>query len=374
MMVKATEYYNLEKAAEVLSISPAEVNGLREQGKLRGFRDGGTWKFFKEEVDARLAEKIKARSGANGGHKPGDSDFDLKDIASSSSFDVLMEEAALPDDSDLVSVAPIRPSSDLDLAALDQDDELSLAEETQISSLVVPKKAKPAMVVEPSSIVVQAEEDSSALLLASEGEVDVLEDEASILEAGSSSPQLGLAGDSGFDVLVAGEEESVLLVDDERTETVGGVAQEFELEPSPNMLADDDSESSSQVIAIDAFSELGQEGAPFEQQEQQDDGFGSIDFTGFDSGIQQAPAAGNDPFGTGGDAFAAPIAAVSPPKAAAPAEEYSTGVLVSMVFALVVMLLTGVMLIDNMVHMWSWGEPFILNSILMDAISGVFGL
>jgi excisionase family DNA binding protein len=368
MMVKATEYYNLEKVAEVLSVPTAEVNRLREQGKLRGFRDGSTWRFQKGEVHSYLAESIKARSGANGGNSPGDSDFELDGSASSSSFDVLMEEAALPDDSDLVSVSPTRPSSDLDLAALDQDDELSLAEETQISSLVVPKKAKPA--VEPSSIIVQDDEDSSALLLAPAGEIDVLEDEASVLEAGSS-PQLGLAGDSGFDVLVAGEEdEGILLVDEEKTEAVGFVAQEFELEPSPSMLDGDDSESSSQVIAIDAFAEVGQEADPFGRQ---DDAFDA--FTGFDSDIHQAPAAttSSDPFGTG-DALATPIAVVSPPKAAAPAEEYSTGMLIALVAAVFVMLFPGMMLIDNMTHMWSWNEPFILNSILMDTISGLFGL
>jgi len=370
MMVKSsTEYYNLEKVAEVLSVPAAEVNRLREQGKLRGFRDGNTWRFQKGEVHSYLAESIKAR-GANGGHNPGDSDFDLDGSASSSSFDVLMEEAALPDDSDLVSVAPTRPSSDLDLAALDQDDdELSLAEETQISSLVVPKKAKPA--VEPSSIVVEDDEDSSALLLAPAEEIDVLEDEASVLESGGSSPQLGLAGDSGFDVLVAGEEENILLVDEEKEEAVGLVAQEFELEPSPSMLDGDDSESSSQVIAIDAFAEVGQEADPFGQQ---DDTFDA--FTGFDSDIHQTPAAttSSDPFGTG-DAFsAAPIVAVSPSKAAAPAEEYSTGMLVALVAAVFVMLFPGIMLVDNMTHMWSWNEPFILNSILMDTISGLLGL
>jgi len=384
-MIKAgSEYYNLEKVAEVLSIGTAEVNRLREQGKLRGLRDGNTWKFFKEEVHNYLAEAIKARSGS-GVRKPGESDFDLGDgpTSASSSFDLLMEDAALPDDSDLVSVTPARPASDLDLAALDQDDELSLAEETQISSLVVPKKAKPkdeASSVSSSVIPVQGKEDSSAVILG-EVEVDVLEDEASVLDvAGGSSPQLGLAGDSGFDVLVAGDDDSILLVDDEKTEAVMSVPPpvmpEFELVPSQTVLGDDDSESSSQVIAIDAFAGMGQDADPFGQQ---DSGFGGMDF-GFDNGFQQAPqqasheAANNDPFGTASDVFTAPIAAVAPKAPAKPVEEYSTGTLVSLAVALVVMLLSGVMLIDTMVRMWSWDEPFILNSVLMGTISGLFGL
>ena len=370
MMSKVVaEYYNLEKVAEVLSVSAAEVNRLREQGKLRGLRDGNTWKFFKEEVHTYLADAIKARSGSANEHQPGESDFDLGGTSSSSSFDVLMEDAALPDDSDLVAVAPARPSSDLDLAALDQDDELSLAEETQISSLVVPKKPK--QKVEPVSVVVE-DEDSSALILATTGESDA--DEASVLEAGGSSPQLGLAGDSGFDVLVAGQEDSGILVVEEPTAVTVPPAPEFELVPPPKVLDDDDSESSSQVIAIDAFAGLGQETAdPFGQQ---DDSFGA--FAGFDSDTEQTTptAAKSDPFGTAApDAFnfAAPVATVTP-KTVVPPSEYSTGILVSLVFALAAMLLPGLMLIDTMVHMWSWGEPFILNSILMDTISGAFGL
>ena len=373
MMVKlSAEHYNLEKVAEVLSLTPAEVNGLREQGKLRGFRDGTTWKFPKEEVHTFLAEKIKARGGTNGAHQPGESDFDL--AGGSSSFDLLMEDAALPNDSDLVAVAPVRLSSDLDLAALDND-ELSLAEETQISSLVVPKKIKPKdtpVPAEPSSVIVQDDEDSSALILAKD-DVDALMNEASVLEAGGSSPQLGLAGDSGFDVLMAGEDEDILHVDKESASMPDPIVEDFDLEPSPKLPGDDDSESSSQVMSIDITEMGGQSAEPFGQP---DDDFDP--FNGFGSGIHQASApsvsaASSDPFGTG-DVFVTPVAVAPPPKAAAPVEEYSTGILIALAAAVFVMFFPGVMLIDTMVHMWSWGEPFILNSIWMDTISGLFGL
>ena len=387
MMVKAsTEYYNLEKVAEVLSVSTAEVNRLREQSKLRGFRDGANWKFLKEDVHSYLAESIKARNaGAGGIGTSGDSGFDLAGgSASASSFDLLMEEAALPDDSDLVSVAPARPKSDLDLAALDPDDELSLAEETQISSLVVPKKTN--KTEEPSSKISLAKErDSSALVLASStGASDVdLNDEMSVLGAGGSSPQLGLAGDSGFDMLVAGEDENIFEVDeksdivaasleeenmfevDEKTDVADA---EFKLEPSPAGL-DDNSESSSQVIAID----VGLAGGGADA-----DSFGTDfgDFAGFDSGLQQGPPpVANDPFGTAGASFdtAAPVVSVMPKKPAASTEEYSTGMLVALVCAFVVMLPAGLMLLDTMLHIWSWDDPYILKSGLMEPIANWIG-
>ena len=375
MMVKATDYYNLEKVAEVLSVSTAEVNRLREQNKLRGFRDGGNWKFLKEEVHTYLAAAIKARNGNGNGKRAGDSDFDLGgDLASSSSFDLLVEDAALPGESDLISVAPTKPKSDLDLAALDQDSDLALAEETQVSSFI-PKKAKKA---EESSSV--AMEDSSSLLLDDSSallepdpevhEVDF--DDESVLEADGSSPQLGLAGESAFDVLVAADDSELLALDEEKTE-ISNLVQEFSLQPSAKKPGDDDSESSSQVIAIDVGIEVaGQDHDPF--------GGDNFDF-GFDSDVQPAaPAAGvADPFGGVAaspipDAFAAPAVSVTPKKAVAAEEEYSTGVMASLVAALVVMLLAGVMLIDTMVHLWSWGEPFVLNSMLMGTIGGLFGL
>jgi len=370
----STEYYNLEKVAEVLSVSTAEVNRLREQSKLRGFRDGSNWKFNKEDVHTYLAESIRARSG--NGHKPSDSGFDLAgESASASSFDLLMEEAALPADDQLVSAASAHPKSDLDLAALDHD-ELALAEETQISSLVVPKKAKtPAAVPENNMFQVVPDEDSSALVLGS-ADSDALDDHESVFEISGSSPQLGLAGDSGFDVLTVGEtgNDTDVVLPEEKTETLKPSVVEFELEPPPPALGDDNSESSSQVIAID----VGLAGEAQSADALGQDGFEN--FLDFDSGVQAPPAASAtaDPFGSGvsslPDVFTAPAATVSSKKAAVEKEEYSTGMLIALISALVVMLLPGLMLIDTMIHMWSWSDPFMLNSLLMGTIAGWFGL
>lgn len=60
-----SNYYNLEKAAEVLGVSAGELNRLREKGKIRAFRDGSAWKFRKEDIDNHLADTIKARSSSS---------------------------------------------------------------------------------------------------------------------------------------------------------------------------------------------------------------------------------------------------------------------------------------------------------------------
>ena len=73
-----SDYYNLEKAAEVLGKTPGDLNRLRESGKIRAFRDGSAWKFRKEDIDNYLAEELRQKG-------------------SSSSFD---DEGLLTDDSD----------------------------------------------------------------------------------------------------------------------------------------------------------------------------------------------------------------------------------------------------------------------------------
>jgi len=404
MVKPGSEYYNLEKVAEVLSVSTAEVNRLREQSKLRGFRDGSNWKFLKDDVHNYLAASIKARSADANGKKSGDSDFDLAgDEDSFSSFDSLIEDAALLGDSDLVSIAPAQPKSDLDLAALDHDSDLALAEESHVSAIAVAKDT-PVPQESLKSAVVQeddGQEDSSALLLAADDldssavllepepefhEVDL--DGESILEAEGSSPQLGLAGDSGFDILLAAddavadkadEEENIMQLEEANTEAVSFAADDFELEPSQIMMDADDSESSSQVMAID----VGLAG-----ESHDDDPFGGGDdfdfMVGFDSGAAPSPhpieAPASDPFGMGApdspmsDVFTPPIVSAAPKKAAQQEAEYSTGMLITLACALAALLLPGIMLIDTMAHMWSWNEPFILNSILMDTISSVLGL
>ncbi len=45
------KFVKLEEAAEQLSISTDHLNALREDGKLRAYRDGASWKFRTEEIE-----------------------------------------------------------------------------------------------------------------------------------------------------------------------------------------------------------------------------------------------------------------------------------------------------------------------------------
>lgn len=89
-------YYTLEKTAEILEMNPGDVNRLREQGKLRAFRDGAAWKFRKEDVEKFLTDMIRARSAS------ASSDYDLLSnendeegptmLADSAAFDSMLKE------------------------------------------------------------------------------------------------------------------------------------------------------------------------------------------------------------------------------------------------------------------------------------------
>ena len=53
-------YLSLEEAAKKLGISADRLVDLRSQGKVRGFRDGASWKFPEDAVD-QLAEDWRVK-------------------------------------------------------------------------------------------------------------------------------------------------------------------------------------------------------------------------------------------------------------------------------------------------------------------------
>lgn len=79
----ATNYLPLEEAAKQLGISPDRLVEMRSQGKLRGFRDGASWKFPTDEIE-RLKDDLLDDPGLSGlgsdvglGEEPGGSDVAL---------------------------------------------------------------------------------------------------------------------------------------------------------------------------------------------------------------------------------------------------------------------------------------------------------
>jgi hypothetical protein len=126
---------------------------------------------------------------------------------------------------------------------------------------------------------------------------------------------------------------------------------------------DEDSESGSQVIALDAEAEGGQVGAGPSMAAMLDEDITGEPAIGFEAG--PAPSLGRPTF-----AEAAPVGAAA---AALPEAPYSTGVIVAMAFCVVFLALAGMMSFDLLRNMWSWQQPYNFNSALMDMLVGLFG-
>lgn len=83
----------LEEAAKTLGISPDELNNLRENREIYGYRDGASWKFKPEDVE-RLAQELAER----GPNRPSDSSslaVDLSDSDDEGDDIVLLSESGL---------------------------------------------------------------------------------------------------------------------------------------------------------------------------------------------------------------------------------------------------------------------------------------
>jgi len=86
------DFVPFEEAKKRLGKTDAELQEMIKKGELRAFRDGGTWKFRQEDIDAK--------SGAPAGAKAGEGEKDAGDTLMSIDADILFaEEEEVPADS-----------------------------------------------------------------------------------------------------------------------------------------------------------------------------------------------------------------------------------------------------------------------------------
>ncbi|MBQ9873718.1 MAG: helix-turn-helix domain-containing protein [Thermoguttaceae bacterium] len=258
-------YYTLEKTAEMLEMNPGEVNKLREQGKLRAFRDGSAWKFREEDVKEFLTEMIKTRTSNASEFLSSDDDTEGPTmLADSAAFDSMLDGVG---DSSFGS----EPSG-LSLSKDEADDDFKLVEEEspltdgstpltdEHSALVEDAPAENA--ASPSSVDLAGSQNSDDDLLhigdgASDSGLSLLDEpdvggsnvdlggEDVVLGggsgSGSSSSGLDLTGDSGLAILGGSDEDFQL------SEAVSEPVDDSSSQP-----ASDEVESKSQPLVVDA--------------------------------------------------------------------------------------------------------------------------
>ncbi len=346
----AQNYYNVERAAEILGVTPDDVRKMRERNELHGYRDGANWKFKAEDVE-RFA---KARSVSSG-----DDDLLLDDST--------INQPGTGSSGAMIGATDKGIGSDIQFAAMDSgiksgsashgsESDLKLVDDDILDSR--PKLAKG----RGSDASNALGGDDLVLSPSSDGvSSDIRDSGIALLDPRDS----GLALDEPIDLGPGGDDDGLQLGEDD---LLVGKDDDFLLTP----LAagdEDDTESGSQVIALD--SEPSSEdaatiiGTPSKanlvamlDEDMAPMGMGALSVA---PTLPAMGAAAGTPLGLG----TTPIEMV-PPVEALPEEPYSV-LQVLMLSACVVVLAFGTaMMFDLVRNMSSWGTPYEINSSLMD--------
>ena len=417
-----SQFYDITKAAEVLGLKPADVQLLREQNKLHGFRDGASWKFKAEEVQNYLAESIKAKHSqpedddlvlGGSAEVAGGSDLELgtgsSDLqlgAGSSDLELGAGSSDLQLGAGSSDLELGEGSSDLELGAGGSDLELgmdssdleltetefeppggsgiNLGQEGQgasSSDLDLDLTLDQDVSLGESDIALASEEKAEG---GSDLEVaaDVLDDEDLVLGGSGAGSDVTIGGDSGISLVdpadsgLSLEEPLDLTGEDDESLELGEddmlTLEEDDLDATTELQTDDefnltpleevgDDESGSQVIALDTEddSALGEAmPAMLDEDAGEPIGFEAVEAPATDMGAV-----------VGAAAAAGPMPAAAPALQEAP---YSGMVVWLGLFPCTLMLvLAGIMSFDLVRNMWSWEGAATINSTLLDMLKGM---
>ncbi len=426
----AGKFVELNEAAKMIGVSPDELIELRSKGEIFGYRDGASWKFKLEEVERVLAERAGGpRRGSDSSVMSADDEEFITGLSSKllaekaqeESGSILVSEEELgisatggstiigkgktkPSDSDiqLASDSSIVPGSDklieapgskLQLGA-DAGDVLSGSDikikggsGTGDMPVAKPGSSGGGLDLGPTLSLDEREESDSDSALddvrldRGPGGTGSGKGSDVTLGAGDSGINLkpadsGLSleeeplelGGSGVDSLELPEDEEVISLDAEAADpdqaTQLKADNEFLLAPGDK--AEDESDSGSQVIALEDSEAFDQDAATM-------------------LGAQQAaPVLTADAFQPiGADLGAAGMAtpgmamgAGQPVYVQVPAQEipYSWPQVASLGLVAMLLALCGMLMTDVMLMMWSYNEPASASTAVMDFFIKTFNL
>ncbi|MGA2618407.1 MAG: helix-turn-helix domain-containing protein [Thermoguttaceae bacterium] len=409
------KYYNLKETAKVLGLSEGDVKQMLEQRQLHGYRDGTDWKFKVEDVERVAHERAKSPPPAAESDDGGDvlaSEIELghSDPGLSGTVIGTSKGKAVADsdirlaDSD-IKLAPSgidlgqerKPAGKDDVAAkVSQFEELDLTLDQDLSledaSAAPPAAKGAAKKPAPKAAAPKAAAPKAAAPAAGDSAIDLaskpLEDDDLVLGGSGTGSDITIGGDSGISLvdpadsglsleaplnLAGAGEESLELGEDDLLAAAEGEApaalkseDDFQLTPMEDTADSDESESGSQVIALDTEAE-GDEAATMVAA-------GGGVAAMLDEDLGTMPGAGLLPAGDVGLAGQADIVALDQLAAAMalPEAPYTVGSIVGLVVCSLLLMLVGIMVHDLLKNMWSWDSVNPINSGLMDTILGWF--
>jgi hypothetical protein len=396
----AQKYYNSQDVAKIFGVSADEVKQMLDRKELRGFRDGADWKFKSEDIDQMAKQRQQAPEASEGGDDVLLSEVELghSDAGTSGTViamnwvdrgvtdsDIRLSDSDIAISESSKTPIPTKKKGDSDSKGK-KFEELDLALEEDLTlkdSTPVLPVAKTSGPPKPGSSVIDLTADMPSGKLGSKSSA------SSDLVLGGAEPgsDVTLGGDSGIslvdpsdsglsleqpmlDLGAKGEESLELGEDDmlvaEEAPAAAPVKTDNEFLLSPLEETTDtqesSSESGSQVIALDTEgAEMGMLGGV--------EGMAAIDIDGAfagQPGLGVSPGLGVEP-GVMGEG--APLVQ---PGTVLPEAPYSALQITGLVFCLLLLMLCGMMMYDVLRHMWSWGQPYAVNSSLMDSILSLF--
>jgi len=344
----------------------------------------GKSELASEDADLELSTDEESADGGDIKHSSGASDVLSSGIAGSGVLDELGESSAgasafedleeleidleaessrilSPDDVAQVQQAAGKPAAPKDDSDLQLDD-ISLTSDaegsdaTQISAVEL---------VGDDDLVLSDSEGSDITLDSGDSGINLAPADSGLalddipLELGGSAilSSLSLGGESDPEISLIGSDPSV------EEESLSELQQEddFQLTPMGEGDQQDDGDSSSQVIALDA--ELEEFADEAEGILEEDIGEADEALVLTEDYAQQA----DDTLGTAGYAVPAAVSAGTE----AP---YSIGNVLLLGSCALLLALGGIMMLDMIRSIWSWNEPYALNSSMLDALLGLLGL
>lgn len=369
------KYLNTSQAAEKLGVPEDAIAKMRENRELHGYRDGADWKFKVEDIE-KLAPKVKAAEPAPDDEEEGDvllSEVELgqSDAGASGTVIGMGKKGGDPGGSDLHKPGkkPAEDASDEGDSKGSQFEELDLTLDEDLT-------------LEDSAV--GASDDAK-----SGGSGIDLDDDDLVLGGSGSGSDITLGGDSGISLvdpadsglsleepldLGSGEEslelgeDDMIVLDDEEASSGAKAEDDFLLTPLDEE-GDEDSESGSQVIALDTE---GDESATMVASTSNasmaamlDEDLSGGGGLGMDEAGMGAPMGGQP----GGLAAGAPLTQSA---AALPEAPWSIWSVVTLALCVIVLVFCGMFTYDLMRNMWAWEGAYEVNSNLMDSILSMF--
>jgi excisionase family DNA binding protein len=411
----AQKYYNVAEASKILGVSPADINEMVLRRELYGYRDGSDWKFKTEDIDRVAAERGSGGAGDDEGDNVLASEIELghsdpglsgtvigadkNRSAGESDIQLAKSDLNLGDKASGISDLNLAESG-IDLAGTnDSSVKKGAAKVSQFEDLDMTLDHD--MTLEDSSVAVSPGKPAStpaAGASANDSAVDLsgkkLDDDDLVLGGSGTGSDISIGGDSGISLVdpadsglsletplnLSSGEESLELGEDDllgMASDIGAISglkseDDFQLTPADDFSDGEDSESGSQVIALDTEGE-GDEAATMVASSGTPVAAMLDEELGAEPTLTALPMGGATELGLAGPEDAMALGGYG--AAALPEAPYSIWNVLSLVLVSVFLVLVGMMMYELLRNMWGFDKPFEaskLDAAIMDTVLNWF--